>query len=349
MEEIARVYSEALFDVAKEKGDARRGPASSSAEFADAVDDDRDLQVFFFSPYFSSSEKRDGIAKAISGANAELVNFLELLAEKHRMPALFRIRRRFDELWASREPAARGDGDERRPARSDSVVESVGAEIERKTGKTIELTSEVDESIIGGLVLQVGNRVLDASIRSRLDKLRREVAQRPDGPSRPQANFERARSTRADMEIKPDEISSILRQRIEGLETGSADLAEVGTVLSVADGIARVHGLDNCMSLEMLELPARRHRPRAQPRGGQRRRRALRRVGQDRRGRHGQAHRQACSRSRSARSSSAAWSTRSGARSTARATSTPPRPARPSSRPPAWSSARASRSRCRPA
>ena len=57
------------------------------------------------------------------------------------------------------------------------------------------------------------------------------------------------------MEIKPDEISSILRQRIEGMETGTADLAEVGTVLSIADGIARVHGLDNCMSLEMLELP----------------------------------------------------------------------------------------------
>jgi F-type H+/Na+-transporting ATPase subunit alpha len=57
------------------------------------------------------------------------------------------------------------------------------------------------------------------------------------------------------VEIKPDEIASILRERIEGLETEGADLAEVGTVLSVADGIARVHGLDNCMSLEMLELP----------------------------------------------------------------------------------------------
>jgi F-type H+-transporting ATPase subunit alpha len=57
------------------------------------------------------------------------------------------------------------------------------------------------------------------------------------------------------MEIKPDEISAILRQRIEGLETGTADLSEVGTVLSVADGIARVHGLDNAMALEMLELP----------------------------------------------------------------------------------------------
>src|SRR3954465_9678263 len=59
----------------------------------------------------------------------------------------------------------------------------------------------------------------------------------------------------ADMQIKPDEITSILKERIEGLEDGGADLSEVGTVLSVADGIARIHGLDNCMSLEMLELP----------------------------------------------------------------------------------------------
>ncbi len=57
------------------------------------------------------------------------------------------------------------------------------------------------------------------------------------------------------MQIKPDEITSILKQRIEGLEDGGADLSEVGTVLSVADGIARVHGLDNAMSLELLELP----------------------------------------------------------------------------------------------
>src|SRR5438309_228837 len=59
----------------------------------------------------------------------------------------------------------------------------------------------------------------------------------------------------ADMKIKPDEITSILKQRIEGLDDGGADLSEVGTVLSIADGISRVHGLDNCMSLELLELP----------------------------------------------------------------------------------------------
>src|SRR5918911_3982530 len=57
------------------------------------------------------------------------------------------------------------------------------------------------------------------------------------------------------MQIKPDEITSILKSRIEGLDENGADLAEVGTVLSVGDGIARLHGLDNCEAFEMLELP----------------------------------------------------------------------------------------------
>ena len=175
MEEIARVYADALFGVAKEHGklDVVR---EQLGRFADAVSENRDLQVFFFSPYFSSAEKRDGISRAVSGAEPEIVNFLELLAEKQRMPALFGIRKRFDELWDEanqRLEVTLTSAIELDP----SVIESVGAEIERKTGKTIELTSEVDESIVGGLVLQVGNRVLDASIRNRLEKLRREVAQ----------------------------------------------------------------------------------------------------------------------------------------------------------------------------
>jgi F-type H+-transporting ATPase subunit delta len=175
MEEIAKVYSEALFEVAQEK-DELDEIREQLGQFADAVSGDRDLQAFFFSPYFSSAEKRDGLAKSLDGASPELVNFLEMLAEKHRMPALFRIRARFDELW--------DEANERLEVTvtsaielDPSVVESIGAEIEKKTGKTIELTSKVDDSIIGGLVLQVGNRVMDASVRTRLDKLRREVTQ----------------------------------------------------------------------------------------------------------------------------------------------------------------------------
>ena len=91
------------------------------------------------------------------------------------MPALFRIRRRFDELWSVENKRLEVTVTSAVEL-DDSVIKQIGDEIEEKTGKTIELTSKVDESILGGLVLQVGNRVLDASIRNRLEKLRREVA-----------------------------------------------------------------------------------------------------------------------------------------------------------------------------
>ena len=173
-EEAARVYAEALFDVAKEK-DELDEVQQQLGEVADAISENRDLQMFFFSPYFSSTEKRDGITRVVSEGNRELVNFLELLAEKHRMPVLFRIRRRFDELWAKEN--RRLTVTVTSAVELDSaVVENLGGEIERQTGQTIELQSKVDDAIIGGLVLQVGNMVLDASIQSRLDKLRKEVA-----------------------------------------------------------------------------------------------------------------------------------------------------------------------------
>jgi len=174
MEEIARVYAESLFEVAREhdKLDAIR---DGLARFAEAVDENRDLQVFFFSPYFSSAEKREGISKSVNGAEEELTNFLELLAEKHRMPAIFRIRRRFDELWA--------EENKRLEVRLTSAVEldkavvnRVSKEIESQTDRTIDLTAEVDEEILGGLVLRVGNMVLDASLRAKVERLRKEVA-----------------------------------------------------------------------------------------------------------------------------------------------------------------------------
>jgi len=175
MSEAARVYAEALFDVAKEKGklDAVR---DELGQFADAVDGNRDLQVFFFSPYFSSAEKTAGLKRAVSGADAELLNFLGLLIEKQRMPEVFRVRRQFDELWKQenrRIDVTVTSAVELEPA----VVEKVGEEIERQTGQKVELASRVDGEILGGIVLQVGNKVLDASIRARLEKLRKSVAQ----------------------------------------------------------------------------------------------------------------------------------------------------------------------------
>ena len=175
MEEIARVYAEALFDVAeqKEKLDRIR---EELGQFAEALEGDRELQVFFFSPYFSSAEKREGIEKAVLDADPEFVNFLELLVEKHRMPVIFRIRRQFDDLWKQ----ANRKLDVTVTSAIDldpEVVGKIGSEIEEQTGQSVDLSSRVDDAILGGIVLQVGNMVLDASIRNRLEKLRKSVAE----------------------------------------------------------------------------------------------------------------------------------------------------------------------------
>jgi F-type H+-transporting ATPase subunit delta len=175
MEEIARVYADALFGAAKDRGklDAIREQLGA---FADALAETRDLQLFFFSPYFSSAEKEEGLKRAISGAEPELVNFLELLIEKHRMPVLFRIRRQFDSLWA-KENKRLGVTVTSAVELDPEVTNRIGSEIEQQTGNTVELQTKVDPEILGGLVLQVGNMVLDTSIRNRLEKLRKSVAQ----------------------------------------------------------------------------------------------------------------------------------------------------------------------------
>ena len=175
MADAARVYAEALFEVGRDKGKLD-SLQQQLGEFTDAVDRNRDLQVFFFSPYLSSSEKGEGIERAISGAEPDLLNFLKLLVDKQRMTEIFRIRREFDELWKHenrRIDVTVTSAVELDPA----VVGQIGQEVERQTGEKVDLSSRVDGDILGGLVLQVGNMVLDASIRSRLEKLRKSVAQ----------------------------------------------------------------------------------------------------------------------------------------------------------------------------
>jgi F-type H+-transporting ATPase subunit delta len=175
MEELARVYAESLFGVAREKGDLDT-VREQLGQFSDALREDRDLQVFFFSPSFTTKEKVDGLKRSVSDVNPEFMNFLELLIEKHRMPAIFRIHSVYEELWREENKLLEvtvTSAIELDPA----IAEQVGAEVERQTGKKVELTSRVDADIIGGLVLQVGNMVLDTSIRNNLEKLRQSVAQ----------------------------------------------------------------------------------------------------------------------------------------------------------------------------
>jgi ATP synthase F1 delta subunit len=174
MEEIARVYARSLFEVAREQ-DKLDVVREQLGQFADALAESRELEVFFFSPYFSTGEKKDGLHRAVEGADDIVRNFLELLVENHRMPVVFRVRREYDRLWE--------DANQLLPvtvtsavALDEGVAQRIGDEIGRQTGRTVELTSTVDPDVIGGLVVRVGNSILDASIRTRLEQLRKQVA-----------------------------------------------------------------------------------------------------------------------------------------------------------------------------
>jgi F-type H+-transporting ATPase subunit delta len=173
VEEIARVWARALFEVAREH-DRLDEVRAQLGGFADALDDNRELAVFFFSPYFSTEEKKDGLRRAVTGADPVLMNFLEALIERHRMPAIFRIRSRYEQLWeeerhllpvlvTSAVPLDR------------STVDGIGKRIGGQTRRTVELSSKVDPDILGGIVLRVGNVILDASIRNQLEQLRKQV------------------------------------------------------------------------------------------------------------------------------------------------------------------------------
>ena len=174
MEEIAQVYARSLFEVAQEQ-DKLDVVRDQIGEFADALDRSRDLQTFFFSPYFSTEEKKEGLDKALEGEDDVVRNFLAVLIENHRMPALLRIRRELDAMWR--------EVNKLLPVQVTSAVEldeavtrQIGEEIGRQTGRKVELSTNVDPDVLGGIVLRVGNSILDASIRTRLDRLRKQVA-----------------------------------------------------------------------------------------------------------------------------------------------------------------------------
>src|SRR3954451_17956243 len=151
MEAIAEVYARSLFEVAKEH-DVLDRVHDELGEFAEALGEDRTLQVFLFSPYFSSEEEREGVTKIVSGADERTVNFLELLAERNRMPALFRIRREFDALWAEENELLAVTVTSAAELEK-GVVDDIGKRIQEQTGRKVQLSSKVDPYVLGGLRL----------------------------------------------------------------------------------------------------------------------------------------------------------------------------------------------------
>jgi F-type H+-transporting ATPase subunit delta len=175
MEELAEVYSRALFEVAQQQGKLDELREELGA-FCDALRSNREFATFFFSPYFSAAEKQEGLSASLEGADPTFLNFLAVLIEKHRMPVIYRIRDEYERLW---EEAHRLLSVEITSAieLDSETTENLGRLIGDRSGRRVRLSAHVDPEIIGGIVLRVGNSILDASIRNRLEQLRRQVAQ----------------------------------------------------------------------------------------------------------------------------------------------------------------------------
>jgi ATP synthase F1 delta subunit len=173
VEEVAQVYARALFEVASERDTLDR-VRDELGQLVDVLASDRQVRIFFFSPYFSTAEKKDGLGRMVSGADPTLMSFLETLVERHRMPVIFRVRERFDTLWDAEmkvlpvevTSAVELDGE---------TVRAIGERIGSSTGNRVAVTSVVDPDILGGISLRVGNVILDASVRNKLNLLRKHV------------------------------------------------------------------------------------------------------------------------------------------------------------------------------
>lgn len=173
MEDVSQVYARALFEVAHERNVADT-VRDQLAQFVDALRAERQVEIFFFSPYFSTAEKKDGLSRMVEGADETFMNFLETLIERQRMPEIFGIRADYEELWDAEMKLLPVEVTSA-VALDEETVRGIGERIASGTGNKVQLKTVVDPNVLGGIQVRVGNVILDASIRNRLEQLRKEV------------------------------------------------------------------------------------------------------------------------------------------------------------------------------
>ena len=169
-----RMYARALFEAAREEDRLDR-VAEDLAAIADALQDVPELGGFLRNPQVDPPAKAALLAEVASGGDELVRNFLRLVAEKGRAGELAEIEREFEALVA--------DSQRRLAVELETAVEltddeaaSIVRTIEEASGRSVEATRTVDPGLIGGIVLRVGSFRADGSVRGRLERLRRELA-----------------------------------------------------------------------------------------------------------------------------------------------------------------------------
>lgn len=170
---VHRTYARALYDAAQENG--RLQPVREElADFVEAVRTVPELRAALRNPQLDPRAKAAALESLLSDADELLRNFLRLLAEKGRIAELEEIQKEFERL-AAREEGQLSVELTTAYELSDEEASSILAQIEEASGRRVEATRKVDSGLIGGVVLQAGSLRLDASVRGRLERLRRDL------------------------------------------------------------------------------------------------------------------------------------------------------------------------------
>jgi F-type H+-transporting ATPase subunit delta len=170
---VHRTYARALFEAAKEKGRLAK-VREELADFVAAVNDVPELDALLRNPQLDPRSKVQALEDVLGGADELVRNFLLLVVEKNRGGQIREIQREFERLMAQEERRLSVELTTAYEL-SDDEAQQIVAQIEKASGRPVDATRDVDPDLIGGIVLQAGSMRVDASVRGRLERLRREL------------------------------------------------------------------------------------------------------------------------------------------------------------------------------
>ncbi|GGY47572.1 F0F1 ATP synthase subunit delta [Parvularcula lutaonensis] len=169
--EIAERYASAFFELVQEEGKVEKAEADLDA-LRQAYDDSEDLRRLVQSPAFSAEVKTKGIAAVLEGkADPLTVNFMKLLASNGRLPLLLPVIRRFKEIAAEARGEVSAQVVSAHPL-SDDQVQELKTQIRASVGKDVTLDTSTDPELLGGLIVKIGSRMIDSSLKTKLARLR---------------------------------------------------------------------------------------------------------------------------------------------------------------------------------
>ena len=168
-----RLYARALFEAAREQNRVD-DVVTELGDFAEAVRTVPELRSLLENPQLDPAAKRAALADLLGDADPLVRNFLLVLAEKGRAGELDEIARELDDLVA-REAGRLNVELTTAFELSEEEADGIVKQIEQASGRTVEATRSVDPALVGGIVLQEGTYRVDASVRGRLERLRRTL------------------------------------------------------------------------------------------------------------------------------------------------------------------------------